>query len=277
MKYATSIIFLAILLAGVPQQDWKNLYNGRNLDGWDTWLGSPLDDRGRKMSDTPIGLNHDPNRVFSIAKIDGENVIRISGNGWGGISTRNEYSNYHLQLMFKWGDSTWGPKKGKKKDSGLLYHAVGPHGADYGAWMRSQEFQVQEGDCGDFWGVAGGLADVPAERKSDSVYVYDPNGRMYTFSEHRPVGRHCIKNPDAEKPTGQWNTIDLYCSGDTSIHVVNGKVVMILYHSRQLNNGVEQPLIKGKIQIQSEGAEVYFKNIRIRPIGQIPGNLLTAK
>jgi hypothetical protein len=62
----------------------------------------------------------------------------------------------------------------------------------------------------------------------------------------------------------------LYCHGDTSIHVVNGKVMMILYHNKQMDNGQESPLIKGKIQIQSEGAEIFYKDIKIQAITKLP-------
>ena len=86
-----------------------------------------------------------------------------------------------------------------------------------------------------------------------------------------------MKYPDAEKPSGEWNTIDLYCVGDTSVHVVNGVVTMILYHSRQLENGKEMPLTSGKIQIQSEGAEVFYRNIRMRSIDKIPDIILTQR
>ena len=64
----------------------------------------------------------------------------------GQYQPERKYENYHLQLQFKWGALSWGQKKGKKKDSGLLYHSVGKYGADYGAWMRSQEFQIEEGE-----------------------------------------------------------------------------------------------------------------------------------
>jgi hypothetical protein len=50
--------------------------------------------------------------------------------------------------------------------------------------------------------------------------------------------------------------------------------MMVLYHSQQWDNGSASPLTKGKLQIQSEGAEVYYKNIRIKPIyslGEILG------
>ena len=111
--------------------------------------------------------------------------------------------------------------------------------------MRSQEFQIQEGDCGDYWGVAGGVADVPAVKVGDKKFVYTPGSPLMPFSEKGPNGRNCTKNPDGEKPTGQWNVIDLYCFGDTSVHVVNDKVTMILYNSRQLQDASEMPLTNG--------------------------------
>jgi len=155
-----------------------------------------------------------------------------------------------------------------------LYFAVGAHGADYGAWMRSQEFQIQEGDCGDYWGVAGGMEDIPAIKKSDSEYVYNSTGKIYNFSAASNVGRHCIKQGDAEKPSGEWNVLDLYCHGDTSVHVINGKVMMVLFHSQQSDNGKLSPLKKGKLQIQSEGAEVFYKEIKIKSLDGIPSEFL---
>jgi len=253
---------------------WKKLFNGKDLTGWDTYIGRDLDDSGKPVTEQPLGLNNDPRHVFTVVKENGEGVIRISGENWGAISTQKEYENYHLQLQFKWGTLTWGQKKGKKKDSGLLYHSVGKYGADYWAWMRSHEFQIEEGNCGDYWGVAGGMADMPVSKKSETEYVYNPNGTLITFKEGIKQGRHCIKQGDAEQPTGQWNTLDLYCHGDTSIHVINGKVMMVLYHQKQQDNGQELPLSKGKIQIQSEGAEIYYRQIKIQPIDQLPAGML---
>ena len=278
MKYL--LILSAFLISSAfmgplrSQSQWQSLFNGKDLTGWDTWLAPPSNDSGTRISQIPIGLNNDPEHVFTVIDQNGEKVIRISGNGWGGISTIKEYENYHLQLQFRWGTLKWKDKKDKKRDSGLLYHAVGPHGADYGAWMRSQEFQIQEGDCGDYWGVAGGIQDIHAVKKTDKDYVYDPTGPLFTFSEKSEVGRHCIKAGDAEKISGEWNTLDLYCHGDTSLHVINGKTVMILFHSRQLDSGREVPLTKGKLQIQSEGAEIFYKQIRLESLNSIPQSLM---
>jgi Domain of Unknown Function (DUF1080) len=279
MKHAACYIFF-LMLCTLPAEIFaqKNtrvaLFNGKDFNGWDTYIGPPLDDAGKKLSDIPVGLNNDPKNVFTVVNQDGEKVIRISGESWGGISTKQEYADFHLQLLFKWGILKWGQKKTKKRDSGLLYFAVGNHGADYGAWMRSQEFQIEEGNCGDYWGVAGGMQDIPVIKKSDSEYVYNPAGQVYTFSATGKAGRHCIKQGDAEKASGEWNILDLYCHGDTSVHVINGKVMMVLYHSSQLEKGEVLPLIKGKLQIQSEGAEVFYKHIMVEPLDAIPAGFL---
>ena len=279
LKIAHPEFLLACLLALAftsfkYKDNWTLLFNGKDLTGWDTYIGPDLDSTGKKLTDIPIGLNKDPRKVFTVVENDGEKVIRISGENWGAITSKNEYENYHLQLRFKWGNISWGQKKNKKKDSGLLYHCVGPNGADYGAWMRSQEFQIEEGNCGDYWGVAGGMEDIPATKNAHGDYMYDPAGKVYTFREGGEVGRHCLKRSDAENPSGEWNTLDLYCFGDTSIHAVNGKVMMVLYNSRQSEKGQLLPLKKGKIQIQSEGAEVFYKQIKIQPINKLPALLL---
>jgi len=252
---------LFICLTSYAQRDkWTPIFNGKDLQGWDVYLGPQL------------GLNNDPQKVFSVVSDGGENVIRVSGETWGGLSTTTEFENYHAQLQFKWGTLTWGNKKGKKMDSGFLYHAVGKHGVDANAWMRSQEFQIEQGNVGDYWGVAGGLQDIPTVKQGEN-YVYDAKGTLNTFSATSPAGRHGTKGADAEKPTGEWNTLDLYCFGDTSIHMVNGKVVMVLFNSRQVDNGQESPLKKGKIQLQSEGAELFYKGIKIQQISAIPADV----
>lgn len=254
-----------------PPIHWEYLLNGQDLSGWDTYLGPQFSPGSEDRTGVePIGLNQDPQQVFTIVQEDGQPALRISGEHFGGISTVKEFGNYHLQLQFKWGKQKWHPRQDARRDSGVLYHANGKHGADWGFWMQSQEFQVQEGDCGDYWGVAGAVMDIPARRQGEKDWVYDPEGKLMAFAEKAEAGRRCIKSPDAEKPTGEWNTLDLYCYGDTAVHVVNGKVAMVLYNSRHPAGGGMQPLTKGKIQIQSEGAEVYYRNIRIQGIEGIP-------
>jgi hypothetical protein len=270
-KYLPCLAMLLILssCANNSSEKWIDLFNGSDLTGWDTYLGPSYDTIQKKRNSEPIGLNNDPYRVFTIVNLDGENTIRISGENFGGISTVDEFENFHLQLQFRWGSLQWYPRKTGKKDSGLMYYAVGPQGADGGNWMRSQEFQIQEGDCGDCWACAGAIYDARI-RKDQDKYIYSKDGEILTFSNNSPNGRRCIKSTDAEKPSGEWNTLDLWCYGGNSIHMVNGIANMVIQNSRQIDDGQESPLTKGKIQIQSEGAEVYYRNIRIAPISKLP-------
>src|SRR5262249_16423321 len=158
-----------------------------------------------------------------------------------------EYGNYHLKLEFKWGKKKWFPRENDVRDSGLLYHCVGPHGAAGTYWMRSQECQIQEKDCGDYWSVAGAIVDVEGERPGGKRdIVYKKGGSKFTVPS-KGTGSRIIKSPDNEKPSGQWNAIELLTVGPTSVLVVNGKVVMILTNSRHMVEGKEAPLTRGKI------------------------------
>ncbi len=257
-----------------PKVLWTYLLNGKDLSGWDTYLGPPFPAVGEDRKGVEaIGLNKDPKQVFSMVTEDGLPALHISGEQFGGISTVQEYENYHLQLQFKWGKNKYHPKENAKMDSGVLFHANGPHGADAGFWMQSQEFQIQEGDCGDYWGVAGGIFDVPVRKQGEKDWIYDTAGEMAAFSEQSPNGRHAMRLTDAEKPAGQWNTIDLYAYRDTAVFMVNGKVVMALYNSWRPKGKGTEPLTKGKIQLQSEGAEIFYRNVRILPVTAIPKGL----
>jgi hypothetical protein len=282
MKYPKllfSLLICGLIVGFAPFKNtskWTSLFNGKDLTGWDSYIGPDQDDKGNHINNIPVGLNNDPRQVFTIVKVDGESAIRVSGENWGAISTKKEFENYHLQLQYKWGTLLWGQKKGKNKDSGLLYHSVGNYGADYGAWMRSHEFQIEQTNSGEYWGVAGGLADIPATKKTDGNFEYNPDGTLYTFAEESPQSRHCQKRGvDAENPTGQWNTLDLYCHGDTAIHLINGKVMMILYHLKQSDKGQNiSALAKGKIQLQSEGSEIFYRRVKIQDINSLPKELL---
>src|SRR5262245_63163708 len=260
-RFIIAALAVAVAVGGVHAgDDWTSLFNGKDLAGWDTWLGRP---QGEKE---PVGLNKDPKQVYTVVEADGKPAIRISGEIFGAITSEKEFENYHLKLEFKWGEKKWPPRLKDIRDSGLCYHCVGPHGAQGSYWMRSQELQIQEKDCGDYYSVAGGIVDVEGERKGDKGPItYKKGGEKFTGVKGR-----IIRNPENEKPTGQWNTIELIALGGTCIHVVNGKVNMVMTNSRHVDKGKEVPLTKGKLQLQSEGAEVFYRNIAIKNITAIP-------
>ena len=54
------------------------------------------------------------------------------------------------------------------------------------------------------------------------------------------------------------------------MHIVNGKVVMALANARYQDGDKSVPMTGGKLQIQSEAAEVFYRDIEIRPIPAMP-------
>ena len=248
---------------------------------WDRYLGKPYkasDVRGQPRNDAgeytqPLDLNNDPNGVFSSVTIDGGPAIRISGEIFGALISREAFENYHLRFQFKWGEKKWPPREQVVRDSGCCYHSIGPHGASYGFWMRSFEFQLQEGDCGDFYSLAGVTVDCEAIRREPANASSE---LLYRRGAPTIVGhtKRIVKDADHERPTGQWNTIELYAVGQTSVHVVNGATNLVLTGLRHRADDREVPLTSGRIQLQSEGAEVFYRNIAIRRIDAIPATIL---
>lgn len=253
----------------------------KELSHWDAFIGVPhysvnLEgyEKGDGMSGTPIGLNKDPLHVFSTLEMDGETVLKVDGIIYGGLSTKKEYENYHLNMQYKWGTKKYEPRLDQPRDSGILYHCQEPHGAFWNVWMQSQEMQVQEGDTGDYYTIAGTGMDIKTNKtaqpdKAWDIYTYNPNGEYKHFKSGED-GR-CRKIKDLEKPHGEWNQLDLICIGDKAYHILNNVVVMVLENSVAYDeNDKATPLTKGKIQIQSEAAEVYYKQIKIQSVNTLP-------
>lgn len=271
---------------GNQSDGWESLLGMDYQQNWELFLGVPhgsvkdlvgVDPQSDGKKGTPLGLNNDPKQVFTMEKMDVEPVLHISGEIYGALSSLKEYENYHLRLQFKWGDKKWAPRLTRLKDSGILYHCLAPHGMFWNVWMQSQEFQVQETDVGDFYALSTTQMEVPAAKPAgEKEFNYQKDAPRQLFSNaDKTVPVHCNKGLDNEKPHGEWNTLELICLGNQSIHIVNGKVVMALYESKYANpKGEILPLTKGKIQIQSEGAEIFYKNIEVKKINSIPTQFL---
>ena len=242
--------------------EWKSLFNGKDLSGWETYVSfqPETNDYNLVSKHKPRGVNNDPKKVFSV--VDG--WLRVSGEEWGGITTLEEFENFHLSFDVKWGEKKWHPRTEARRDSGILYFAVGPHGAQSAHWMRSHEFQVQEGDSGDYHSLDGVIIDVHAGDANEGdwkFYAYDPKAPL-----RKDIAARVLKLGLHEKPHGEWDTMEVISDGKTLIHKVNGHEVFRGFNSREKVDGKYVPLARGKLQIQSEGAEVFYRNIRIKSL-----------
>jgi hypothetical protein len=250
----------------IPQETIR-LFNGKDLSPFYTWLED---------------LKHqDPDRVFSIVdQIDGAPAIRISGERWGALVTKAQYAQYRLVAEFRWGLLTWAKRKDRARDNGVLVHGQGLDGnrrSDFNdPWMRSIEAQIIEGGVGDFLVLGGYEPDgrlispavtAPVSKDRDGEPFYDSVGNLTEFNTGRInwYGRDVDwkdvlgfrGKQDVESPLGQWTRIEVICDKDRITYLVNGKSV---------NRVTQSSLTHGKILIQSEGAEIYFRRIDLEPL-----------
>lgn len=273
------LILLLFFVSTNEKKEWTPLLD-KDLSQWDNYLSYaypegysgeiPKDAQGNDLK--PIGVNNDRFGVFTVLEEKDGPVLRISGEYYGCVATKKEYENYHLKLRIKWGELKWHPRKELLKDSGLLYHSIGPHGAEsWRSWMLSQEFQVMQGHMGDFWNQATSAIDIRAYIPEYIMNpVADKSQDFLPIGEGEEVPSYCMRSANFEKPHGEWNTLELICFEGKSLHIVNGEVVMILQNSRYVENGKKVPMQKGKIQLQSEAAEVFYKDIVIKEIAAMP-------
>jgi len=289
MRYPRSL--LAGFLLASPQvraaDGWRPLFNGVDLSGWTMFMAAPppeTDVPGLKRDEKgnytdPIGFNRDPLHVFTIETVDGRPAIHVSGAGFGVITKNETFANFHLRMQVKWGEKKWGYKRDTHAalDAGLLYFSRGPAGIDHLTWPRCLEFQIQEKDFGDLFALGmtevAGNARVVADKANGhpvTFYFYDPKGAPVVFVGRRPIGNRLRRSEDMELPHGEWNTLDLVCFGDSSIHIVNGRVVNRLQHAKYPGEHGLETLDSGQICLQTEGGEVFYRDIEIQPITAIP-------
>lgn len=229
------------------------LFNGRDLSGFYTWL------RTNKYKD--------PNHVFSVAN----GVLHISGEEWGGLTTQDEYRDYQLIMEWKWGGPNHGDRATRARDSGILVHGAGEDGAgNSGIWLESYESQIIEGGTGDIIIVSpnGGLSLTADTRTGDDgqphwqrggTPVKRDRGRIDWYARD-PQWKDALGFRGAvsiERLLGNWNRSEVICRGDRLTNKLNGRVMAEAY-------GLSRSA--GKIQIQSEGAEILIRKIELRPL-----------
>jgi Domain of Unknown Function (DUF1080) len=220
MKRILIAPFIFILFcANAQEPKMKPLFNGKDLDGWYSFL-------------TTKGKNNDPEKVFTVEN----GLLHITGKEFGYICTEKVFKDFHLLAEFKWGEKKYPPRDADtiKRDNGICYYM--PLGEKDFVWPKSIECQVQEDDVGDMWLI-------------DSATVV-MDGKQTEPKDFTMVK----KKKDNEKPHGEWNLVEVIVSKGKITYIVNGVVV----------NEAESPsLNEGKILIQSEGAEIFYRKIEI--------------
>jgi hypothetical protein len=253
-----------------------SLFNGRDLADWEPWLGYA--DPGltyQRPAIAALGTGGDSAAAFSVVTEDGAPALRVEGRTWGSLVHKADYRDYHLSLEFKWGDQVFAPRLTEPQNNGLLFHSHGEPGKVWGTWMAAVEFEIMRGSTGMIVPV-GDHVRARTTAAQDRAIIYPHRrfrigGRAIDVTNNGNPDWNVEAARDAEKPVGQWNRLDLYAVGDRAVFVVNGVPVMVLRDLATVDAaGKRAPLTHGRIQLQSEGAETFFRNIALEPIGRLP-------
>jgi hypothetical protein len=172
----------------------------------------------------------DASKVFKVH----DGILVCEGIPFGYLITDKEYENYILKVQWRWGEKV----HGRGRNSGVFVHVVGPNKI----WPKAVEAQLMADHAGDFWLVDKFKLKADAKRQDPRIATH-----YYRMKDH------------VEKPVGEWNQYEITCKGDSIRLVINGELV---------NEGTEAELSKGKILLQSEGSEIHFKDVMLKPLAK---------
>lgn len=153
-------------------------------------------------------------------------VLVCKGNPVGYIRTTTTYTNYVLRLQWR-----FDPAKGAG-NSGVLLRMIG----EDTVWPKSVEAQLHSGNAGDFWNIG------------EFQMTADPA---------RTKGRNTKKTHGSERPLGEWNEYEI---------TVNKGDVVLRVNGEELNRATNVAELPGFVCLQSEGAEIHFREIRLTPL-----------
>lgn len=210
----TALLIIALLITGVVSAIDKTKDNKKTKHP----KGTIVLLKENKLDNWVFKLKDksvDPSTVFTLNK----GILHITGNPFGYMRTREVYSDYALHVEYRW--------PSEPSNSGVFIHAQPPDSI----WLRCVECQLKAGSAGDFVCMNG----------SDMTERADKSQRAVTK-----------KNASSEKPTGEWNTMEVVCKSNTIEVYINGVLQ---------NKGTNVNLSGGSICLQSEGKDVEFRNV----------------
>jgi hypothetical protein len=240
---------------------WVSLLNGRDLSGWYTMLQKSGKDvaQARKIVVMEQEMLH----------ILGNEVTAEPGEP-GYIATHQEFENVHIRVEYKWGVKRFPPRSESKRDNGILYGLVG----EDKVWPRMVECQIEEGDVGDYF-LVDGIRGIQGRHENGLFgQGLTPNGWSAPPATRpgeapaEPTTGRMIKDGNFEN-LDEWNVVEVIWQGDRSAHIVNGRtvnVVSMLQQPDPQNPGKFIPLTRGKIAIEIEFAEIWFRRIEVKAL-----------
>jgi len=244
------IVSTCLVIAGEPSASGKiQLFSGRDLAGWTVWVG----DKDQPGTPPFFTVTNGMIQTYPAARAG-------SVQPFAGLVTTNSFSRYVLSLEYQWGEDKFAPRADSVRDAGVLFHVHGPEQI----WPSSVECQIQEGDTGDIWAVNTQVTSLvqPTVRN----YTPAPGGKAETRGD-KPKGFARFHRAYCHEVPG-WNHLELTVDGDHATYRVNGHVVNEAMNMKRWDAEAKEwrPLTSGRILLQAEGAEVFYRNVQLTPL-----------
>ena len=241
------------------------LFDGKTLGDTYTWL-----------KDTK---REDPRKVFTVT----DGMIHVSGDGL--------WLHHDEQAISRLSPGASNSNSASARGTtarttpairAVLVHSNGKDGGYDGTWMPSIEVQIIEGGVGDFIAVGGPdetgkrvpislTCTVGPDKDRAKQAIWKPDGKRETFQRGRVdwYGRDpdwkdekgFRGKDDKESPHGEWTRIDVFCDGGHIETFVNGTKV---------NEAFDVSPREGRIQLQTELAEIFYRRWELWPLGKGP-------
>ncbi len=248
LRTALIILSFFVLTTSAKKDNWKTLFNGKDLKGWEM-----------KIAGYPLGENF--GNTFRVQK--GILQVRYDKydsfrNRFGGLYYKEKFTNYRLKVEYRFiGELTPGAPSWGFRDGGVQYHSQSP-----ASMTIDQPFPV----CLEYNLHGGNGKD---ERPVGEICA---NGIYVTIGGKRTTS-YCT--PATIKKTfhgDQWVTLEIDVQGDKIKHFVNGEEILQFENPRfNPEHGLGKTFIvngndivkEGYISLQSNSHPMDFRKIEI--------------
>lgn len=241
---------IAVGQAADSDEDWIDLFNGQDLDGWTVKI------RGYEAGDNFAHTFRVEDELLTVS-YDGYEQF---DDRFGHIFYKDPYSHYRLRLEYRFiGEQAPGGQGWAHRNSGVMLHSQAPE-----SMPAAQDFPISL-EAQFLGGLGDGSPRSTANLCTPGTHVY-LDGR---FTE-----KHCIGSSSPTFDGDQWVSIEVLVLGNEKIvHYVNGEAV-IEYTDFTYGGGVvnghrpeEKPdgesLGEGYISLQSESHPIQFRNVTL--------------
>jgi len=219
-----------------PSEQWVQLFNGRNLDGWTVKI------RGYELGDN---LAHTFRVENGLLKVSYDGYDRFDEK-FGHLFYNEDFSYYRLRVEYRFvGEQAPGAEDWALRNSGVMIHgqAASSMGKDQN-FPDSIEVQLLGGD---------------GQNERSTANLCTPGTQVVLSGKLEK--QHCINSSSKTYHGEQWVTVEIEVRGSGVIrHWIDGRVVLE-YTQPQLDNGTL--LAKGTISLQSEGHPIEFRKVEL--------------